>query len=107
MTAVGHAQVQLVVEACHAEAGQSATPVSTTVHNHAVVLQQALHHIPNQTADCLTRNAAAKLGQHLVSQVDWWLLYYSVILCIFLCARWHGIQHTKIGFGCEKLNDFK
>ena len=70
MTAVGHAQVQLVVEACHAEAGQSATPVSTTVHNHAVVLQQALHHIPNQTADCLTRNAAAKLGQHLVSQVD-------------------------------------
>jgi len=66
LTTVGHAQVQKVADACQSES--SSVTVSATVHNHAVVLQQALHHIPNPNAECMTRNVAIRLGQHLGDQ---------------------------------------
>ena len=67
LTAVGHAQVQVVADACQSEA--SSAHVSTSVHNQAVVLQQALHHIPNPNEECMMRNVATKLGQCLGDQV--------------------------------------
>ena len=66
LTAVGHAEVQVVAEACQSDSAQPPTPY---VHQHALVLQQALHHIPNPNAECMTRNVAIRLGQQLGEQV--------------------------------------
>ena len=67
LTAVGHAHVQVVAIACNSDS--QVPPVTASVHNHAVVLQQALHHIPNPNAECMTRNVAMHLGQNLGDQV--------------------------------------
>ena len=66
LTAVGHAQVQVVADQCQSD---SSSPPSPSVHQHALVLQQALHHIPNPNAECMTRNVAIRLGQQLGEQV--------------------------------------
>ena len=68
LTAVGHAQVQVVADACQSEA--SSAQVSPTVHNQAVVLQQALHHIPSPNEELMLRKVATKLGQCLGQQVS-------------------------------------
>ena len=34
-----------------------------------LILQQALHHIPNPTAECMVRNVASRLAQSLHDQV--------------------------------------
>ncbi|XP_064639618.1 probable ubiquitin carboxyl-terminal hydrolase FAF-X isoform X3 [Lineus longissimus] len=67
LTTVGHATVQVVAEACHSDA--TSPPISATAHNHAVVLQQALQHVPNPSAECMTRNVAMRLGQHLGDKI--------------------------------------
>ena len=72
VTCVGHAQVQMVADACQtpdAPPGTTASAVSPAVHKHAVLLQQALLHVPNPNAECMTRNVASKIGQHLGKQV--------------------------------------
>ena len=66
LTCVGHATVQVVADACQSDS--SAPPISPSIHNHAVVLQQALHYIPNPSAECMTRNVAIRLGQNLGEQ---------------------------------------
>ncbi|XP_074657837.1 ubiquitin carboxyl-terminal hydrolase 9X-like [Tubulanus polymorphus] len=63
LATVGHAMVQVVANACHSDS--STPPISASTHNHAVVLQQALQHIPNPNAECMMRNVAARLGQQL------------------------------------------
>ncbi len=68
LTTVGHAQVQVVADACQSDS--TSPPITASVHNHAVVLQQALHHIPNPNAECMTRNVALRLGQNLGEQVS-------------------------------------
>jgi len=71
VTCVGHAQVQMVADACQApDTPSGSSAVSAAVHNHAVVLQQALVHVPNPNAECMTRNVAIKIGQHLGKQVS-------------------------------------
>ena len=67
LTAVGYAQVQVVADACQSD---STPPPTPSVHQHALVLQQALHHIPNPNAECMTRNVAVRLGQQLGEQVS-------------------------------------
>ncbi|CAH1782281.1 unnamed protein product [Owenia fusiformis] len=66
LTTVGHSMVQVVADACQTEGGSPT--VSASQHNHAVVLQQALHHIPNPNSECMTRNVAIRLGQQLGEQ---------------------------------------
>lgn len=58
-------QVQVVAEACQSES----PTISAQMHNQAVVLQQALHTIPNPNAECMTRSVAVKLGQQLGIEV--------------------------------------
>ncbi len=70
VTCVGHAQVQMVADACQVpDAPAGTASVSPAVHKHAVLLQQALLHVPNPNAECMTRNVASKIGQHLGKQV--------------------------------------
>ncbi|XP_067668544.1 ubiquitin carboxyl-terminal hydrolase 9X-like [Haliotis asinina] len=66
LTTVGHAKVQVVVDACHAESQVPA--VSVVEHNQAAALQQALLHIPSPDAEFTTRNVALRLGQNLGEQ---------------------------------------
>ena len=61
----------MVADACQApDTPSGSSAVSAAVHNHAVVLQQALVHVPNPNAECMTRNVAIKIGQHLGKQVS-------------------------------------
>ncbi|XP_064082430.1 probable ubiquitin carboxyl-terminal hydrolase FAF-X isoform X2 [Macrobrachium nipponense] len=45
------------------------TGLATSTHTQALVLQEALHHIPNPTSDCMVRNVASRLAQSLHDQV--------------------------------------
>ena len=45
------------------------TNLATSTHNQALVLQEALHHIPNPASDCMVRNVASRLAQSLHDQV--------------------------------------
>ena len=60
-------QVQLVAEAF--QSGGESPAISAQTHNQAVVLQQALHTIPNPNAECMTRSVASKLGHDLGAEV--------------------------------------
>ncbi|KAK3596917.1 hypothetical protein CHS0354_031696 [Potamilus streckersoni] len=66
LTTVGYAKLQVVVDAC---SNDSHSPgVTAAEHSHAVILQTALHHIPNHTTEFTTRNVAIRLGQQLLDQ---------------------------------------
>ena len=56
----------MVVDACSNE--QRGPPITPQEHSHAVILQQALHHIPNHTTEFTTRNVAIRLGQNLAEK---------------------------------------
>ncbi|XP_041351568.1 probable ubiquitin carboxyl-terminal hydrolase FAF-X isoform X2 [Gigantopelta aegis] len=66
LTTVGHAKVQVVVDACHSES--QVAPVSVLEHNQAAALQQALIYIPSPDSEFTTRSVAMRLGQHLGEQ---------------------------------------
>lgn len=66
LTVMGYGQVAVVAEAIRSPAdGSLPTTISVSVHNAAVVLQQALQHIPNPNLECVLRNVAMRLGQHM------------------------------------------
>lgn len=67
LTVVGYAKLQVVVDACSNE--PRGPPITPAEHSHAVILQQALHHIPNHSTEFTTRNVAIRLGQQLAEQV--------------------------------------
>ncbi len=71
LTTVGYAKIAAVAEACQTDSSssQTPTPVSASTHNQAVVLQQALQHIPNPNAECVLRNVAIRLGRHAAEEV--------------------------------------
>ncbi|XP_025080256.1 LOW QUALITY PROTEIN: probable ubiquitin carboxyl-terminal hydrolase FAF-X [Pomacea canaliculata] len=66
LTTVGHARVQVVVDACNSESQVPA--VSVAEHNQAAALQQALHYIPAPESEFTTRGVATRLGQHMGEQ---------------------------------------
>ncbi|KAG1670256.1 putative ubiquitin carboxyl-terminal hydrolase FAF-X [Nymphon striatum] len=68
LTTVAHATVIVVAEACSQPESTTLRPVSPAQHSHAVVLQQALHHIPNASAECMIRNVSVRLAQSLSNQ---------------------------------------
>lgn len=87
LTTVSYALVQVVAEACQPET--QAPPVTASTHSHAVVLQQALHHLPNPSAECMLRNVAVRLGQHLAEQVK--------------CYPWYDVVRSSCHFSKKKL----
>ncbi|BFZ00611.1 hypothetical protein BsWGS_03650 [Bradybaena similaris] len=66
LTVLGHARVQIVVEACASEAG--VRTVTQKAHEEAAALQQALLHIPSPESEFSMRSVASRLGGHLVEQ---------------------------------------
>lgn len=60
--------------------GGSGIPAST--HTQALVLQEALHHIPNPSSDCMVRNVASRLAQSLHDQVTGVVPDMSVVRAI-------------------------
>ena len=59
----GHSLVHMVADACNPESDKQ---VSSTVHNQAVVLQQALHQIPSPTQEMIIRSISQRLATHLL-----------------------------------------
>lgn len=59
----GFSLVHMVAEACQPDSNMTVTP---TVHNQAVVLQQALHQIPNPNQEVVVRNYAQRLATNLL-----------------------------------------
>lgn len=63
-TAVAFAHITVVAEALQRDSSKDLT-VSPAQHNYAVVLQQAVQHIPNTYYEYVLRSIAIKLGQTL------------------------------------------
>ena len=61
-TVIGHAQVNIVAEAMNTSDPSVQIPFSPSVHNAAVVLQQALMYIPNPNTECMLKNVAVRLA---------------------------------------------
>lgn len=59
----GNSLVHMVAEACQPE---STSSVTTSVHNQAVVLQQALMHLPNPNQEVIVRNICQRLAPQLL-----------------------------------------
>ena len=71
LTVVGYAQVTVVAEAIQpSDPSCSPPPISASAHNAAVILQQALQHIPNPATECMLRNMAVRLAGHLSNLVS-------------------------------------
>ena len=68
LTVVGYAQVTVVAEAIQPSC--SLPSISTSAHNAAIILQQALQYIPNPGTECMLRNMAVRLAGHLSSLVS-------------------------------------
>ena len=86
LTTVSHAKFQVVVDACHAD--PQAPAITQAEHNHALILQQALHYIPNPNTEMTTKNVAMRLGQQLLDQVQ--THYFKV------CKLWFKVTFSNI-----------
>uniref|UniRef100_T1IZS4 ubiquitinyl hydrolase 1 n=1 Tax=Strigamia maritima TaxID=126957 RepID=T1IZS4_STRMM len=84
LTTVGHSIVNVVAEAIQPES--TTMNVTPSAHNHAVVVQQALHHIPNVNAECMLRNVALRLAQNLLDQATGHLPDMATIRAIIKIA---------------------
>lgn len=62
-TAVAFAHITVVAEALQKDSGKEI--ISTAQHSYAIMLQQAVQHIPNTYYEYMIRNNAIKLGQTL------------------------------------------
>ncbi|XP_078265311.1 ubiquitin carboxyl-terminal hydrolase 9X isoform X2 [Rhinoraja longicauda] len=67
LTAVGYGHVRAVAEAFQpvVEGSSTVSPINHATHSQAVVLQNALHNIPNPTSECMLRNVAIRLAQQI------------------------------------------
>ena len=66
-TAIAFAHITVVAEALQKESGKEIS-ISSSQHSYAVVLQQAVQHIPNNYYEYVLRSIAIKLGQSLSSR---------------------------------------
>ena len=71
-TTLAYARITAVAEACQTDpaGGPSQPSVSQSTHSQAVVLQQAMQHIPNPNAECVLRNVAVRLGRQAAEEVS-------------------------------------
>ena len=68
-TVICYSQVAVVAESLRKDTGDKIA-VGTPQHSAAILLQQALQHIPNPYYECVIRNAGAKIGHTLGQQVS-------------------------------------
>ena len=59
----GYSLVHMVADACQPDSSTSVTPAT---HNQAVVLQQAMHHVPNPSTEMMVRNFAQRVAPSLL-----------------------------------------
>ncbi|XP_030838236.1 probable ubiquitin carboxyl-terminal hydrolase FAF-X isoform X3 [Strongylocentrotus purpuratus] len=97
-TTLAYARITAVAEACQTDpaGGPSQSSVSQTTHTQAVVLQQAMQHIPNPNAECVLRNVAVRLGRQAAEESKSDTLDLSVVKAIKKIA-WSA------GCGCSHL----
>ena len=110
-TTVAYAQVQVVAEAmqAHAQAqaqaqahDATAAPVpqvphvSPSVHNAAVILQQALQFIPSPGSDCMVRSMAHQLAQKMKAEVRHHPTIGSLSTGVFDSRTSNGSHHFGI-----------
>ncbi|KAK3589909.1 hypothetical protein CHS0354_034922 [Potamilus streckersoni] len=80
LTTVGYAKLQVVMDAIindlHSPGG------TAEERSHAVILQKALHHIPDHTTEFTTRNVAVRLGKQLMEQATGVVPDLSIIKAI-------------------------
>lgn len=67
-TTAGYAKLAAAQEAYQSDPNTGPS-ISQAAHTQAVILQQALQHIPNPTTECMLRNVAIKLGRSVSEDV--------------------------------------
>lgn len=68
-TTAGYAKLAAAQEAYQSDPNTGPT-MSQAAHTQAIILQQALQHIPNPTTECMLRNVAIKLGRSVSEDVS-------------------------------------
>uniref|UniRef100_A0A4W3IDV3 ubiquitinyl hydrolase 1 n=1 Tax=Callorhinchus milii TaxID=7868 RepID=A0A4W3IDV3_CALMI len=90
LTAVGYGHVRAVAEAFQpvVEGSSTVSPVQ------AVVLQNALHNIPNPTSECMLRNVAIRLAQQISDEAS----KYIPDICVI-----RAVQKIVWASGCGSI----
>ncbi|PIK56077.1 hypothetical protein BSL78_06973 [Apostichopus japonicus] len=68
-TTAGYAKLAAAQEAYQSDPNTGPS-ISQAAHTQAVILQQALQHIPNPTTECMLRNVAIKLGRSVSEDTE-------------------------------------
>ncbi|XP_072369964.1 ubiquitin carboxyl-terminal hydrolase 9X [Scyliorhinus torazame] len=84
LTAVGFGHVRAVAEAFQpvVEGSSTVSPINHATHSQAVVLQNALHNIPNPTSECMLRNVAIRLAQQISDEASKYIPDICVIKAV-------------------------
>ncbi|XP_048397467.1 probable ubiquitin carboxyl-terminal hydrolase FAF-X [Stegostoma tigrinum] len=84
LTAVGYGHVRAVAEAFQpvVEGSSTVSPINHATHSQAVVLQNALHNIPNPTSECMLRNVAIRLAQQISDEASKYIPDICVIRAV-------------------------
>ncbi|XP_059824246.1 probable ubiquitin carboxyl-terminal hydrolase FAF-X isoform X2 [Mobula hypostoma] len=96
LTAVGYGHVRAVAEAFQpvVEGSSTVSPINHATHSQAVVLQNALHNIPNPTSDCMLRNVAIRLAQQISDEAS----KYIPDICVI-----RAVQKIVWASGCGSI----
>uniref|UniRef100_A0A4W3I560 ubiquitinyl hydrolase 1 n=1 Tax=Callorhinchus milii TaxID=7868 RepID=A0A4W3I560_CALMI len=96
LTAVGYGHVRAVAEAFQpvVEGSSTVSPINHATHSQAVVLQNALHNIPNPTSECMLRNVAIRLAQQISDEAS----KYIPDICVI-----RAVQKIVWASGCGSI----
>ncbi|XP_032888976.1 probable ubiquitin carboxyl-terminal hydrolase FAF-X isoform X5 [Amblyraja radiata] len=96
LTAVGYGHVRAVAEAFQpvVEGSSNVSPINHATHSQAVVLQNALHSIPNPTSECMLRNVAIRLAQQISDEAS----KYIPDICVI-----RAVQKIVWASGCGSI----
>ncbi|XP_069745429.1 ubiquitin carboxyl-terminal hydrolase 9X isoform X3 [Narcine bancroftii] len=97
LTAVGYGHVRAVAEAFQpvVEGSSTVSPINHATHSQAVVLQNALHNIPNPTSECMLRNVAIRLAQQISDEAS----KYIPDICVI-----RAVQKIVWASGCGSIH---
>ncbi|XP_071839115.1 ubiquitin carboxyl-terminal hydrolase 9X-like isoform X3 [Apostichopus japonicus] len=94
-TTAGYAKLAAAQEAYQSDPNTGPS-ISQAAHTQAVILQQALQHIPNPTTECMLRNVAIKLGRSVSEDMKLGSPDMSVIKFIQKIAWSAGGGHLNL-----------
>ncbi|KAJ8379215.1 hypothetical protein AAFF_G00223270 [Aldrovandia affinis] len=97
LTAVGFGHVKAVAEACQpvVEGTSPVSPINQATHDQALVLQNALQNIPNPSSECMLRNVAVRLAQHISDENFFQASKYIPDICVI-----RAVQKIVWASGC-------